>query len=535
MRAHLLTLASILALTFATAHGQKKQRSSLQQINNDSFWSTQNGLPIYSQGGGIFKFKDPESGLYKYYWYGVHYKEAEFYRQDPSITHDHATFEGVTCYTSSDLINWKYEHTVLSKEETNKNDANPWVGRLGVAFIASLNQYAMFVQHQDQVLVALANAPTGDFKASHLINMKNMIGTPNTGDQTVFTDEDTGKSYLVYSYGRGRNKIYISEIGLKDGKVGLLDCTEIFTGEGREGNCMFKYKGKYYMCASNLYGWDSSFAYYLMSDDIRGPYLPANDMNIIEGSESDYAHVSQTGFFVTLKGTMKETVIYCGDRWANFAGNGLGYNQWCPISFEGDRPIFNSVSAWHLNARSGQWKVAADNNFVKNGSFEADRKYIPSKVKPVQEDLLGWKTEVIQGTPISQQDSISPVLNYFNTAADRQEVTGEKSLKIHDRVSYKRKVSQKIKSTKYLPLSSGKYRLTAKVKNSSGFNNLVLYAKNQKKTYRYTVVGETAAWKKIKIENISIRHGEVEIGVLADGNADAVCYVDDIELVKTAK
>ena len=104
--------------------------------------------------------------------------------------------------------------------------------------------------------------------------MQEMIGTPNTGDQTVFTDEDTGKSYLVYSYGSGRNKIYVSEIGVKDGKVNLLDCTKIFEGESREGNCMFKYKGKYYMCASNIYGWDASLAYYLVADSIHGPYLP---------------------------------------------------------------------------------------------------------------------------------------------------------------------------------------------------------------------------------------------------------------------
>jgi hypothetical protein len=37
--------------------------------------------------------------------------------------------------------------------------------------------------------------------------MTSIIGTPNTGDQTVFTDPDTGKSYLCYSYGKGRSRI----------------------------------------------------------------------------------------------------------------------------------------------------------------------------------------------------------------------------------------------------------------------------------------------------------------------------------------
>src|SRR5215204_4120082 len=85
-------------------------------IKNDVFWNTKDGQPIYSQGGGIFKFKDA-NGNEKYYWYGVHYKEAETYRNDPSITHANNNFEAVTCYSSTDLVNWKFENNVLTKED----------------------------------------------------------------------------------------------------------------------------------------------------------------------------------------------------------------------------------------------------------------------------------------------------------------------------------------------------------------------------------------------------------------------------------
>ena len=215
--------------------------------------------------------------------------------------------------------------------------------------------------------------------------MQSMIGTSNTGDQTVFTDEKTGKSYLVYSYGKGRNKIYVSEIGVENGQVGLLDCTKVFEGESREGNCMFQYNGRYYMAASNIYGWDASYAYYLVANDIRGPYTPINNMQVMKGCENDYAHVSQTGFFVSIHGSKQTSILYCGDRWANFAGNGLGYNQWVPLSFEDSVPIFNSLHAWDLNASTGVWKVNPLNNYALNPSFEADRKAIPSLVKPVQD------------------------------------------------------------------------------------------------------------------------------------------------------
>ncbi len=496
-----------------------------QNIKNDVFWNTKEGKPLYSQGGGIFKFGS------KYYWYGVHYAEADLYRNNPSITQPKATFESVTCYSSLDLVNWAFEGDVLSKTETNKNGTT-WVGRLGVSYIKELKKYAMFVQHGNQVLVATADSPTGQFSWHQKINMEPMIGTSNTGDQTVFTDEDTGKSYLIYSYGRGRNKIYVSEIGVKNGTVGLLDCTEIFKGESREGNCMFKYKGKYYMFASNIYGWDSSHAYYLVSDNIRGPYLPTNKMLETEGAKNDYAHVSQTGFFITVKGSERETVIYCGDRWANFAGNGLGYNQWCPLSFEGTKPYFNSISSWDFDVKTGNWSVAPDNNYALNGSFEADRKRIPSVVKPVQTQLTGWTTTIIEGNKIGLDSASSPDLNYFNSEADRKKVIGEKSLRISDKIGFKRKVSQTIASSSYVKLSDGFYTLTAKVKNNLLFNSLEMYAISGGKKVRYSFKNENSDWKTINIKGISVKAGKIEIGFLASGKANALCFVDDVELVK---
>ena len=43
-----------------------------QNIKNDIFWNTKEGHPVYSQGGGVFKFTDPVSGKMKYYWYGCY-------------------------------------------------------------------------------------------------------------------------------------------------------------------------------------------------------------------------------------------------------------------------------------------------------------------------------------------------------------------------------------------------------------------------------------------------------------------------------
>lgn len=528
-----LTLALSLALSpIAAGERDAHSRGEEKKIVNDIFWDTVDGRPIYSQGGGIFRYPDAETGEMHYYWYGVRYAEAARYREDPSVTWPRCTFEAVTCYRSDNLVDWTFVGDVLTREEVDKYGRAGWVGRMGVAYLPEWNKYVLLVQHDNGVLFALSDKPDGHFTWHRRITMEKIIGTPNTGDQTVFVDEDTGKSYLIYSYGRGRNRIYVSEIGVRDGRVDLLDCTQVFKGAGREGNCLFKYKGRYYMCASNLYGWDSSFAYYLVADDIRGPYEPVNDMQIMPGCADDYAHITQTGFFYTLRGTHQETVLYCGDRWADFAGNGLGYNQWCPLSFDGKDPYFNSLNAWYLNAETGEWRVAEENNYVKNGSFEADRRPIPCPAKPVQDFLLGWTTEVVKGNAVKVGDDDSPRLNYENTADDRKTVIGEKSLYMSDKVDFERRVFQTIASTPYVSLPDGVYTLEARLKHSNGFDRFEMYAESGDRRYACRIKGESAAWKKITIKRVKVKDGKVEIGFYANARAGAWACIDDVVLSK---
>lgn len=520
-----ITIISALIFIVSFAWGDSK-------IVNDQFRLTVDGQPIYSQGGGIFLFDDPVTGASRYYWYGVKYAEAEEYLRNPSHTFEKTHFESVTCYSSDDLVNWTFEGDVLSKQEIEANLPAAWVGRLGVAYLPADSIYAMFVQHNDQVLVATSHAPTAPFSWSHRIDMKPMIGTHNTGDQTVFTDYDTGKSYLIYSYGKGRHRQYVSEIGMKDGKPDILDCHEVCSGESREGNCMFKHKGKYYMVASNIYGWDGSLTYYVASDSIYGPYLPVNDMQVMPGCEADYSHVSQTGFFVTINGSDNDLVVYCGDRWAEFAGNGLGYNQWFPLSFDDTVPVFNSLSSWHLDADTGNWRVADDNNYVKNGSFEADRRPVPNPVKPRQTHLTGWLTEIISGNEVRNEDSESPYLNYLNTETDRRTVSGEKSLNISDKRAFERVVSQEIESTPYVALPDGEYVMTATVRQSADFGTLTMFAESDGKRFEKNISLTPGEWLTVTLPDVNVGQGCVTIGFHAVGNADASAQIDDVTLCR---
>lgn len=500
-------------------------------ITNDTFWKTTTGSYIYSQGGGIFRFPDAQ-GVEHYYWYGAKYQEAVDYcpKALAGSKSNITNFLGVTCYVSDDLVNWTYVRDVLTPSAAGWAY---WVGRMGVAYIAEAKKYALLTQFNDHVLVATCSTPTGSYTRHNEIDMTNMIGTPNTGDMTVFTDPDTGKSYLCYSYGKGRGRIYLSEIGVcADGKIGLKDCHQIYKGSGREGDCMFKYKNKYYVCASDLYGWNASNVYYLEASSIYGPYTPTNSMQKMPGADADYGHVTQTGFFYTVRGSKRETVIYCGDRWAGFAGNGKGYNQWCPISFVNDKPYFNSLSQWHLDAETGEWWVGDNNNYVRNHFFNADRVSIPSANKPSQADLKGWKTTVIKGNKVVIGGADSPVLNASNSSADREVVSGNYCLNIQDKVDFTRKVSQTVKSTPVVELKDGRYTLRCYVKSGSQFNELYMYAKVGNDTTRIDMPYSDSKWHEITIEDLQVSGGQVEVGFYADGKANAWCHIDEVSLVR---
>ena len=509
-------------------------------IQNDIFWRDTDGNIIYSQGGGIFQFGDT------YYWYGVKYEEAEKYAKNPAAgpysTNPSPNFLGVTCYSSKDLVSWKYEGLVVDRAEVSErpemnNQEVAWVGRLGVAKVG--DKYALLVQHEcpdednsldgnidtdkfsKQVLVLTSDTPNGEFTWNQRINMKDYTGgTSNTGDQTVFTDDD-GTSYLVYSYGSGRGRIFLSKIvAQENGKVGLAPSHKIYQGSGREGNCMFKYNNKYYVCASDLYGWNASHAYYMVLDSLEDSYLDnftaAKEMKLMDGSSEDFCHVTQTGFFYTVQGSEQETVLFCGDRWADFAGNGLGYNQWCPLSFKADgTPYFNSLSAWDLDLATGKWTVHESNNYVKNGSFDADRVDL--------KELAGW-TNTIQGKN-------SPISN------NKDKVTGKYALRLGDSADFDCKVSQVIAqdtaAADAVVLPDGTYNLTAKVKNSGTFDELSMYAKSGSLTKKALINQAHTAYTEVTLQDVTVTGGKAEIGFIAKGKANAFALVDDVTFVRS--
>ena len=186
----------------------------------------------------------------------------------------------------------------------------------------------------------------------------------------MFIDDD-GQPYLIFSNNGDRRRLYVAPLRASD-YLHVEPTTQVYHAPagGREGNAMFKYKGLYYFCSSDLHGWNASRSYYMTAPRITGPYTPEK---LLPGTDADFSHVSQNGFFIPVHGKSGTTILYAGDRWSNFAGNGHGYNIWVPLSFKGAEPSFHSLSEFTLDAANGSWSVGKGNNYVLNPGFEADR------------------------------------------------------------------------------------------------------------------------------------------------------------------
>ncbi|MEU4743928.1 family 43 glycosylhydrolase, partial [Actinosynnema sp. NPDC023658] len=496
------------ALNAAAADLVAADEGTFQTITNDTFWNDTSGNPIYSQGGGVFKFGDT------YYWYGVHYLGAEHYRADPTRKFDNeVSFVSIPVYSSRDLVNWRFENNVATRSTPLGNGATlgqaGWVGRLGVSYNENTGKYVLVVQAYlpsgggDGVLFLRGDSPTDTFDYGYFQTQITNSPTTGTGDQTVFTD-DNGKDYLIFSNREGRGRAFVAKLRESD-SLRIEPAVQIGSNSaGREGNAMFKLDGRYYHAASDLHGWNSSVTHVLESTSgaVQGAYTSEYTL---AGTELDYSHVTQTGFFVTVKGTKQSTVIFAGDRWADFAWNGLGYNQWMPVTKTGARPEFHSVSQWQFNATTGEWRVGPDNNYLLNPDFQADR--------VTTSTLTGW-------TNFRESGPTSFVTNVAGANGSRF------ALQIGAGQSYAGGVRQRI------TVPSGSYKLSLYGKTSGSLSAAQVTVTDAAGNARTLDIPASSGWTRRELANIPLSAGTATVTIRA-ASGNGYLTVDGLGLVKT--
>ena len=460
-------------------------------IQNDVFWKDTSGNPIYSQGGGVLKVGGT------YYWYGAKYNGAVTYYNNPAAgKNGGASISAITCYSSTDLVHWKFEGNAM----TTADLGGGWAGRIGVAFNSHTGEYVLISQLNGGLVFGTSSTPNGHFtKAATQSSIAN-VSTGMSGDQSVFVD-DNGQAYLAFSNKSGRSHLYVAQLRPSDflQVEPAVNISNSSSG-GREGNIMFKHAGTYYFCSSDLHGWNASHTYCITSSKVDSGY---SSESVMQGTDADFSHVTQTGLAFAVNGTSGSFVMFGGDRWCDFAGNGIGYNQWVPVTFDGTKPIFNSLSQWNVDAAAGTWSVGAGNNYVLNPSFEADR--------VAQSALAGWT------------NTGSANANHSGGH------TGRWSMSQSSSSAYTAGMYQ----TSAVP--NGTYTLSAWVKSSGGQKSANVFAKNfGAGELDHSIKQAIGSWTQISISGIAVTNGSIQVGVSSDANAGNWVYADDFSLTRNS-
>ncbi len=338
-----LTVSAVAAVLLAVAPSHGGQRES---IRPGAPWPDTEGAHINAHGFGIVKLEGT------YYWYGS--------QKIPGKTESEKNEAGVSCYTSSDLLNWKNEGLVFSVGAEGQHEEVAKAGILDrpkVFFNASTKKYVMHfklypphaaggTKGTDVAYVGTASAskPLGPFKYEGKYTGG---GSPNgTGDFGIYEDE-VGTFWHIAV--RKPDKNLVCGKLSKDGLRPAGDYT-VMEGVTRatEAPVVFRRAGKIYLFASGSTGWNPNPTRMFVADRLTGPYEslgnPCQGMNPHNKLGPEKSFGGQSTFIMPVPG--KENAwIAMFDIWKPNEPVNAGY-IWLPLVFENEKPVIRWQDEW---------------------------------------------------------------------------------------------------------------------------------------------------------------------------------------------
>jgi hypothetical protein len=336
-------------------------------------WFDTDGKPINAHGGGILFYE----GVY--YWYGE-FKSGKTYLPDCNKSWGGTRVDvvGVSCYSSTNLYNWRNEGIVLPAVANDpRSDLHPSkaLERPKVAYNRMTRQFVMWM-HIDTASyaaacsgVAVSGKPTGPFNylgsfrpnagvwpvnitaadkqpSETNVLARDFVGGQMARDMTIFVDDD-GKAYQFYS--SEENPTMHVSLLTDDYLRPAGKFSRIFIGRSMEAPTVFKHGGKYYVIASGCSAWAPNAARSAVADNIFGPWTELG--NPCVGSDADKTFHSQSTFVLPLHGHA-DTLIFMADRWNQWDLPDSRY-VWLPLEFNAEgKPVLQWRERWSLNTTS---------------------------------------------------------------------------------------------------------------------------------------------------------------------------------------
>lgn len=311
----------------------------IKEVIQNAVWRDTDGNIINAHGGGILYYNNV------YYWYGE-YKGDSTYRLKKVTTWEcyRAEAGGVSCYSSKNLCDWKFEGIALPAVKADTaSDLHPSkvIERPKVIYNEKTGKFVMWmhIDNDDYTKamagVAISNTPVGPF--SYLGSFKPSGG--DSRDQTIFRDDD-GRAYQIAS-SEWNKTMYISLLNDDYTRTtGIF--TRNFIDSSREAPAVFKRNGKYYIITSACTGWDPNQANIAVADSMLGTWMVIG--NPCSGKDADKTFYAQSTFVLPVQGK-NDLYIAMFDRWNKTNLINSRY-IWLPMKFTNDQIDIPWTDKW---------------------------------------------------------------------------------------------------------------------------------------------------------------------------------------------
>lgn len=349
-----------------------------------------NGVPWYDTDGNIINAHGAcivEDGG-KYWLFGE-------YKSDESNA-----FPGFGCYSSTDLVNWKFERVVLPVQKDGILGPERVGERVKVMRCPNTGEYIMLM-HADNLKysdpnigIAVCDRIDGDYR---LLGTIEHNGKPiKKWDMGTFQDDD-GTGYLLIHHG----PIY----KLSDDYRSIVEETAHVNGMG-ESPAMFKKDGIYYLLTSNLTSWERNDNYYFTSTSVAGPW----EKQGLFCPEGSLTYNSQCTFVFPLKKDGDTVPVYMGDRWSYPHQASAATYVWMPMKTDGIRLSIPELwQSWNISDMEKSEIKGKEKIHNWSSNTKGDKLSVPFKGKRIA--VVGESNSTSGYAWISVKDKSGNTLN----------------------------------------------------------------------------------------------------------------------------
>ena len=330
MKSHsrIFFLVLILCLQFLV-YARKSGQS--QSIVSGVPWFDQQGKVVSAHGANIIQ----DNG--RFYFFGECHTDTS------------NAFNGFSCYSSSDLRNWKFERIALPLQKSGKLGPNRVGERPKVLKCPKTGEYIMFmhadsITYKDQYVgYATSSKINGkySFRGPLLFNGKPI----RKWDMGVFQDTD-GSGYIITHSG---NLYRLSD----DYKSVTEQLVKDMTPQC-EAPAIFRKDSVYFWLGSFLSSWEKNDNYYFTSRSLRGPWTPRGTF----APAGSLTLNSQTTFVLTISGTQGTTYMFMGDRWSYPKQASAATYIWQPLQVVAETiSLPGYLQSWNVDVKTGLWNT----------------------------------------------------------------------------------------------------------------------------------------------------------------------------------